>query len=704
MICVARIKSSFLLSVILALSVILLIFAGCTNCGEEDDDDEQSEANDDQDDDQTTDDDAADDDQADDDQVDDDAADDDQGPPDHLQNLPLPGIEAVTNIESLPLLRLNSRARQFSSHDLAGGNNDGFQRGTHFYKDDQGDFVIFDDFGPGCIYRMWFTGPTEWLGHIKIYVDDMETPVIDRPFVSFFAGWEDPFLFPFTYFIHQSSGGFLCYIPICYRQRAKVTLSVKPEFFHISYRHYDADQEVTSFTGQEDVSRLTSQWATENLGQDPKEARSTTSETVEIDLASGDTQALWTHGGSGAVWSLYLDVSPRDQEVVENLWLRAYWDEMSAPMVDVPLHLFFGAEKVQQAPLALPVGHDGERYYCHLPMPFWSFARLELANLGTTAVQVKAEIVKLDESYPFGSAGYFSAVYRREENTTEGTDYTMADVAGAGHLVGVTHTMESWTGPGYMEGDERIHTDGSGSPAIYGTGTEDFYSGGWYFLFGPFARPLHGATTYISEPGYDLSCCYRFLLGDIIPFADGLHFGIEHDLGNISGGDDYRNVAYLYKHPLAGASETDVLEIDDLASETQHEYQTDNAVPTGEVTSFYEGDHDDVEITDFGDAIRGSCSFRMEIDPDNRGVLLRRRLEQYNGRQQAEVYVDDQFAGTWYDLVSNQDKRWADSDMLLPASLTAGKASIQIRLDNAGDTPWTQFRFQVLSLLPPAEQ
>ena len=45
-----------------------------------------------------------------------------------------------------------------------------------------------------------------------------------------------------------------------------------------------------------------------------------------------------------------------------------------------------------------------------------------------------------------------------------------------------------------MEGDERVHFDGSRSPAIYGTGTEDFFSGAYYYNRGRFTLPDHGLT------------------------------------------------------------------------------------------------------------------------------------------------------------------------------------------------------------------
>jgi len=70
-----------------------------------------------------------------------------------------------------------------------------------------------------------------------------------------------------------------------------------------------------------------------------------------------------------------------------------------------------------------------------------------------------------------------------------------------------------------------------------------------------------------------------------------------------------------------------------------------------------------------------------------------------SGRQTARVFIGDSEAGTWFDLAHNPHKRFADSDFLISASLTKGRKSITIRLENIGPTPWTQFRFEAFSVV-----
>ena len=46
----------------------------------------------------------------------------------------------------------------------------------------------------------------------------------------------------------------------------------------------------------------------------------------------------------------------------------------------------------------------------------------------------------------------------------------------------------------YLEGNEQFFVDGEKRASTLGTGTEDYFNGGWYYNQGRFALPLHGLT------------------------------------------------------------------------------------------------------------------------------------------------------------------------------------------------------------------
>jgi hypothetical protein len=103
---------------------------------------------------------------------------------------------------------------------------------------------------------------------------------------------------------------------------------------------------------------------------------------------------------------------------------------------------------------------------------------------------------------------------------------------------------------GFLEGDERVFVDGETTPSIVGTGTEDYFSAGWYFDTGPRAAPYHGVT--IKDTLAGRISAYRWHVEDPIPFARSLRFTIEHGATNETRGVDYTSVAFWYQsHPHA---------------------------------------------------------------------------------------------------------------------------------------------------------
>jgi D-arabinan exo alpha-(1,3)/(1,5)-arabinofuranosidase (non-reducing end) len=609
------------------------------------------------------------------------------------------GLGTATDIAALPYQTLTARTMQLSSHDPAGGNEDGFFPPNHLYIDEHGEFVMFDQFGPGSIYRFQITHTWSFIYNMRVYVDDMEVPVIEGPlWMLFFLSAFEPFTPPLIGSMFNASGSNFSYVPIPFEKRCKITANLPPEFFSFTYVRYDADTPVGSFTGDEDYATLRSQF--ENVGQDPKPNVPAYTETGSQTLGAGESTNFLQVTGDGAVWRLYFDFDPLTQEAVEDLWLLAHWDGSWTPAVEAPVPEFFGSYFIEDAPRTLMMGHDGDRFYSYFPMPFWQNAVLKIENRGATPVEISWEVIVAEDAYA-DHAGYFTAVYNEENPVPVGQDYRIALRENAsGKWIGLTHSMRGSGGGWYMEGDERYYVDGSNSPAVHGTGTEDYYNGGWYFLFGPFTHPMCGCVAQRSFPGYSQANAYRMHLADAVHYLDGARLGIEHGADNMAPGDHYSSVAYLYERNTPALVETDHLDVGDAAEEAAHGYSAPGSQETGQLTSFYEGEDDDIAVTDSGRVVEGESAFRVSIDPDNEGVLLRRRYDQYNPRQQATVLVDGVDTGTWYSAESSMTLRWAEDDFVLPPSATSGKSSVQITIQVEGEVPWTEFAYWVYSIVP----
>src|SRR5215469_15103931 len=107
---------------------------------------------------------------------------------------PIPyGFAAMEHPELLPFLLPNgTQTKQFASYDTSGGNLDGGMERFRRY-DENGEYVFFDEIGPGCLYRQqanvfspWATFPSEDL-RIRMYFDDESTPRLDMTFAEYFG-------------------------------------------------------------------------------------------------------------------------------------------------------------------------------------------------------------------------------------------------------------------------------------------------------------------------------------------------------------------------------------------------------------------------------------------------------------------------------------------------------------------------------------
>src|SRR5439155_21222450 len=92
--------------------------------------------------------------------------------------------------------------------------------------------------------------------------------------------------------------------------------------------------------------------------------------------------------------------------------------------------------------------------------------------------------------------------------------------------------------------DEMIYVDGEKSPSIIGTGTEDYFSSGWYFDRGLYSAPFHGVT--IKDTKLGRVAAYRWHIEDAMPFRKSIRVTIEHGTENEVEAD-YSSVAYWYQ-------------------------------------------------------------------------------------------------------------------------------------------------------------
>lgn len=266
-----------------------------------------------------------------------------------------------------------------------------------------------------------------------------------------------------------------------------------------------------------------------------------------IAIPPGQTAVIASIRGPGIIVGMWFTIMSPDPHFLRRVVVRAYWDDEKDPSVEVPVGDFFGTGFAYRHYITPLLGMSSGGYYCYFPMPFARAARLEIVN--ETGRELQSFYYHINyrqlSQPPADDVGYFHATWRRDPRTTSGDPYVVLEARGRGQLVGVNMSMQGYdNGMQYLEGDELITVDGEAVPSWRGTGTEDYFNGGWYFNKGEFAAPTHGLI--LKDDTLHRIAAYRFHLQDAIPFTRSIRFAIEHGDRNTEVAD-YSSTAYWYQ-------------------------------------------------------------------------------------------------------------------------------------------------------------
>ena len=507
------------------------------------------------------------------------------------------------DFRELPVLR-QTVCHQRSSYDRSGGGDDGYSGTYSAIRSEGAGSVIFDENGPGCIYRIWSSSPD---GRIKVYFDGETRPTIDMPWRDMFAGEKAPFTAPF---VANLLGGYVSYVPMRFAESCKIVIHGAPvRFYQITYHtgalddlgltvppesesweepewyepddYYPMDDEGAPFSPEAEPweqepaqivlptdsprtfspdmthweetewERAAEVWRGGGLAMSVPAAEAITRESS---VAPGETMCLVDIADGGMIHALDLELKSDSEHIGREAVLRMYWDGQASASVVAPVGDFFLSGFGQRMAPALPLGRMGDTYYCRLPMPFEAGARIELTNESQMPIdrlwwRVQWEV----ELPPVPPMGRLHACWRREAPTRDGEDFTILAVRGAGHFVGCSLTMQGLEGGGlgFLEGDEKVYVDGAPEAVdLHGTGTDHYFNGGGYF--GSAASTAVYGCTLLDEAG-SRCAAYRLHVTDTVPFTSGIRVTIEHgDQSQYRA--DYASVAYWYQAEACAAA------------------------------------------------------------------------------------------------------------------------------------------------------
>ncbi|MBI2302540.1 MAG: DUF2961 domain-containing protein [Armatimonadetes bacterium] len=435
-------------------------------------------------------------------------------------------IHQLTDLDRLTHVQAGVTGGQYSSWDRSeldnwGANGDA---GQYLRVDPNGEAVMMDQDGPGCIYRVWSANPQ---GKIRIYLDGAATPVFESDFIRLFTGDQPPFIQPLVW-KREGVAASDCYVPIPFSKHIKIVADARHgQYYHFNYLKFPADWQVPGFSpnlSEDETAALkvaAEYWG--RPGVDPKPSlpgQATIAKTIT--LQPGQTIVLADLAGPGMVRAIRAKVNCPQRGWPRKLVLKGTWDGAAWPQVLSPLGPFFGYDWTAAEYTSLIAGCREGNHWFYYPMPFRRTGRLELSSYASVPAEVEYEVAWAPAQLADDTC-YFYARWRSEKHCAT-FDYPFVETAGTGHFVGMTlqidHPLPGWWG----EGDEKA----------------------WGIRF------LPGPSWGCSYDSATRTCPFRWHFMDLIPFTQRFRMTIEN-YGVWDGNtkqEEYNSVGYWYQKEL----------------------------------------------------------------------------------------------------------------------------------------------------------
>lgn len=482
----------------------------------------------------------------------------------HLLALPIGDVARLRDWSDLPLLD--------GGHLLEATNWRGASVGK-LPDAAPGQAVLLDDQGPGCIERLSLASIN---GTMKVYIDGAAAPQLTVDLNKMYQGWpwwdveknkdldaSVPQPFPFMIPFSLSGPGYknACYVPIAYAKRVKVVWEHDPArtagYYTILYRHYPPNTPVNSFDLVEltkrkaDVQTAANAWRAMGANPDPRATDKVKSGTMTIGTKA--TADLVSITGAGTMVALRLRARPWHVAIDRLLVLRAWWDGEKRPSIEVPVGGLFASQNGFRQARVLPVG-GGDKdgwYWCYLPMPFASGAKLTLENLSGHVIPNLDYEITVRPGMPANGAGRFCARWTREMLAQDGT-FELLNATGAGKLIGFNLFISGYPVPsqfGARKSRMLLLRDGETEPSIADAALMTYFYGGWYG--GPnWDNPLSAIPVMEFATGGVYSE-YHYFLNDAPDWSKSARLVLDASK-DTTPGKDYTAVVCWYREP-AGA-------------------------------------------------------------------------------------------------------------------------------------------------------
>ena len=491
-------------------------------------------------------------------------------------------LDNLIRPDLLPSYRPFEYVEQISSYDRTGKNDDGFGGAYSFIRKEGDNLVIADFKGPGVVNRIWTPTPTD--DTLAFYFDGEKKARLRIRFSDLFSGN----VFPFVRGISGNEvGGYYSYLPISYQKSLKIVFEGEKILFLQIQNRSLPNSKVSSFTGNfsdlekskiEEVGRI---YTENNPGIalfEKGKSEGVKSLEKSLVIQPGEEIDFFETDKAGRIVGFEIDGGTSFEGLSKDIILSAKWDGEEIESIYAPIADYFGYAYGKKAMRSLFMGSKGNLNYSYIPMPFDQKAKMSLVykkreNESQSPISIKTKVYYTDNGRDKDREGKFYSVWRREK-PEKGEYYEFLKTSGKGHYIGTIHMAQGLRAGMtlFFEGDDVTQVDGK--QRLHGTGSEDYYNGGWYALLDRWDRgislPIHGSLDYSLPMGR--TGAYRFFMTDKMPFEKEINHVIEHGPEGNEFPVDYTSIAMYYSaQPLQGKMEPSE-ELRTVYLPKEHEY------------------------------------------------------------------------------------------------------------------------------------
>jgi hypothetical protein len=433
------------------------------------------------------------------------------------QTSPIPvGLDAYTHWEEWPNLRVGQVTYMRSTYDRSGGNEGA--DASHFLYQTAGDLSVpLDLEGPGVLnfvrYNHWHGSPWHYIvdgaDHVvsESTTADPTHPVSGSTFLP-----ASLFPEPLAWTWAATRGADLMGVPVQFEHSFKMEYG-RTHYgtgYYIFSRYVPGiplSHPIKSWDGKSppppDAATVIARTGEELVPGEgtPEGDRVGVKDVSESgSLSAEHAQLLLSLAPGASVIRLVRITAPIEEAIrLGHARLKIKFDDNADADIDAPLALFFGAgtlynrDQKEWLVKAFPVNvhfdyaADKVTLSCWFPMPFRKSAKIEI-NVEGDVKPIEIQLnVRYQPQASRAAVGYFHATYKDFPHPERGRDLTLLDTKlvgrgeWTGHLVGTSITFSHSAVLSTLEGDPRFFFDGSQTPQVQGTGTEEWCGGGDYW-------------------------------------------------------------------------------------------------------------------------------------------------------------------------------------------------------------------------------